>query len=161
MPAEAFGDIERSFDRRLWQNHDEFLTAVASGNVGIPQFASDQLGQVLQHLVADFVAVGVVDLFEKVNVKHQDTHLTIISQGFGKDLSQSGPDSTGIEQPGQPVYGGQFIEPGLFERPDQLLSQGAEHFFVLFGKSLRLLTGHADDTQHFFSASSGTPIQER
>src|SRR5690606_40462238 len=54
------------------QHHQELLAAVARDQVGAAQQALQGLGELAQDLVADQVAVAVVDLLEAVQVDEGD-----------------------------------------------------------------------------------------
>ncbi|MNE82829.1 hypothetical protein D3C80_1795890 [compost metagenome] len=56
------------------QQHHEFIAANARHRVGVPHAAPEPVGHRLQQHVADRVAVGVVDLFEAVEIDVQQRH---------------------------------------------------------------------------------------
>ena len=69
--ADALGDVERAFRRRLGQQHDELVAAVARRHVGGAQLGLDRVRHLAQQAVAGFVAVGVVHRLQVVAVDHQ------------------------------------------------------------------------------------------
>ena len=69
--ADLLGQLARALQVGLRQDHGELLAAVARGQIA----ALDRLGQHLrhqtQHLIADLMAVGVVELLEMIDVGEQ------------------------------------------------------------------------------------------
>ena len=65
-------DLLAFVDRRLRQQHDELLAAVARDPVGRPQRLADDRGERLQRLVAGAVAELVVETLEIVDVEQAD-----------------------------------------------------------------------------------------
>src|SRR3954471_17133972 len=70
--ADALGGVTRSLAAGLGQDHDELLAAVATDHVDLADLIADPVGDLHHHRVAHLVAVGIVDLFEQVEVEHQD-----------------------------------------------------------------------------------------
>ena len=63
------------FRREFGQKDDKFLTAVTGNNVILTQRPLGGRRKFNQHLVAGFMAIGIVDAFEMVGVYHQNAVL--------------------------------------------------------------------------------------
>src|SRR5262249_10527834 len=69
--ADALGDFHGAFRRRVGQQHDELVAAVARRDVREAQVRLDRLGEMAQHAVARRVAIAVVDALQVIRVDHQ------------------------------------------------------------------------------------------
>ena len=70
--ADLLGQRARPFQVRLRQDQGEFLTAVARGHVAPLDRTREHLGDQAQHLIADLMAEGVVELLEMIDVGEQE-----------------------------------------------------------------------------------------
>ena len=70
-PAQPFGHHGR--DRHVGFRHDddEFLAAVAAGEIDAADRLADAQRELAQHVVAGVVAVRVVDRLEIIDIDHQ------------------------------------------------------------------------------------------
>ena len=59
-------------DVGVGHHHDEFLAAIAAGQIDPADIGGDAAGEFAQHFVADVVAVGVVDRLEVVDVHDEE-----------------------------------------------------------------------------------------
>ena len=69
--AQPLGDGAGKGHVGVGHHHHEFLAAIAAGQVDAAHIGGDAGGEFLQHLVADVMAIGVVDLLEEIDV-HDD-----------------------------------------------------------------------------------------
>src|SRR5690349_14069653 len=70
--AEPFGLLARRFERAMGQDDQELLAAIAPDRIGIADMISQLACQSPQHLIAHGMTIGIVDLFEKIDVQHRD-----------------------------------------------------------------------------------------
>ena len=70
MAFNLFGGLSGLFDVSGVEQHAKFLTAVATDEVALAHHAAQPRRNLLQDLVADTVAVGIVDLFEVIDINH-------------------------------------------------------------------------------------------
>src|SRR4029079_10800430 len=102
--ANALAHLDRDRAGRVPQQHGELLAAVTGRDVVLADGADDRAGDRPQDLVADLVAVAVVEALELVDVDHQDANgvLGPATPGEqGAELVEIAP----IREPGQGVRG--------------------------------------------------------
>ena len=89
-PAQTFG--HHGGDRHVGFRHhdDEFLAAIAAGEIDIADRLADAQRELAQHIVAGIVAVAVVDRLEIIDVEHQ--HRDRLA-ARGRLLDQRPPDA--------------------------------------------------------------------
>ena len=77
LAAQRVGDALGAFDRRLGQQDEELLAAVAAFHVAAAQHVAHARADGRQHRVAAQVAVAIVDVLEVIEVEHdeRDRHL--------------------------------------------------------------------------------------
>ncbi len=61
----------------LWEYERKLLPAIACDHIDVPQFGNEDLGDLLQHHVADRVAMGVVEHLELVDIQHYHGQWTV------------------------------------------------------------------------------------
>lgn len=81
--AELLDDLFGLVDRGLREGDDEFVAAVAEGEVGLAEGDADAVGEALEEVVAGGVAVDVVDLFEAVEIDHHEGEGEAMAFGEG------------------------------------------------------------------------------
>ena len=59
---------------RSWKQQAELFPSVTDRQFAAPNLLSQQLGQLQQHLIAEAVAMRVIDAFEVVEVDQHDTN---------------------------------------------------------------------------------------
>lgn len=72
VAMQAFGKLHGLLTRGIGQGNHKLVPAKAAGGVIFAQGRAANVGGGLDHLVADVVALGVVDYFEVVEVEHAD-----------------------------------------------------------------------------------------
>jgi hypothetical protein len=77
--ADTFSQLRGFVQVRVRADDGEFLAAVARHYVSVAHHAFEVTGGDLQHAVADFVAVGIVDGLEVVEVEHDQRHLAAVA----------------------------------------------------------------------------------
>ncbi len=103
--AQPFAGGDRAVEGRLRQHQREFLAAQASGNIGRALLLLQYVGDSLDDVVADVMAVSVVDRLEVVDVAHQQRHRPAIAakaRPFGLGQSEK---SAPVVEPGHAVDG--------------------------------------------------------
>ena len=70
--AQAFGDREGKRHIGVGHDDDEFLAAIAAGQIDAADIGGDAVGEFLEHFVADVVAVAVIDRLEVVDVENEE-----------------------------------------------------------------------------------------
>ena len=79
---QAFGQDLAGLNVRIRRQHNEFLAAVAGQDVGLARVGFQPLGGLLEHVIAEEVAVVVVDGFEVVYVHQDDDQREPVPLGF-------------------------------------------------------------------------------
>src|SRR6185437_7789034 len=69
--TDPFGDPERVYGSGLRKQHHELLTAEPAGEVIVAKYLGDRGRDLPEHIVAEQVAVRVVDLLEPVKVEQR------------------------------------------------------------------------------------------
>ncbi|MNV16031.1 hypothetical protein D3C71_1067830 [compost metagenome] len=69
---QALGHLQGHLRRAAGKHRSELLAANAPEQIATAQRRAAAVGDVLQHVVAFLVAVGVVDHFEVIDVQHQE-----------------------------------------------------------------------------------------
>ncbi|CAI8916064.1 hypothetical protein EMIT0P44_400003 [Pseudomonas sp. IT-P44] len=69
--SQALADHGGGFPAGVGQQNQKLLATKAEHHVHVAQLAFDRGGDSLKHVIASAVAMGVVDLFEMVDVQHQ------------------------------------------------------------------------------------------
>ncbi len=70
--AQTLGDGIGEGDVGIGHDDHEFLAAIAAGQIDAAHIGRNPAGEFAQHLVADVVAMGVVDRLEEVDVHDQE-----------------------------------------------------------------------------------------
>lgn len=101
--ADALGHPERAGGRGFRQDDAELFAAGARAEVGLAQAGGDDAGDALQHLVADLVAVIVVDVLEVIHVDQQYRQIAVAAADALQLVLQPGEKDEPRGQPGQHV----------------------------------------------------------
>jgi hypothetical protein len=86
----------------LRDDDGKFITADADENRARPHRGGNSLGKLDQSLIADRVAVGVIDRLEAIEVKHQHRRLRVDGRGQ-ENFSQRFDEKTAIGKSGQRI----------------------------------------------------------
>ena len=89
------------------QDNAELIAPQPADDIGVPQFAGQQPGHLAQVFVAGMMAVGVVDIFELVQIDKQQSAAGAVAPGIGNLLIQPLLKPAAIDQGGQGVVVGQ------------------------------------------------------
>ena len=81
----------------------EFFAAVAAEQIRGADGAAEDRGDVHQDLVADQVAVGVVDPLEVIEVEHQEAERLAMPFGEGDRVLEFGHEGCVVEHAGEAV----------------------------------------------------------
>ena len=101
--AQTLGQQVGAREIGFGQQEDEFLAAVASRNVDIPQALFAAAGYRNQNMVSRDVAVGVVDAFEMVKVDQDNRQGGPVTPG-ALELAPGGfEEIAAVVQPGQGI----------------------------------------------------------
>ena len=93
-----------------FQQHREFLAAVAPQRVGIATGVAHGVGHCLQHFVADVVPEAVVDLLERIDIHHRDGEIHAAVDGARhRDVAGVGDVAPAVDR-GQEVGGDGDLE---------------------------------------------------
>ena len=68
------------------QEHHEFLTAEARQGVAVANNVGRTVTNLLQHLVAHYMTVEIIELFEVVDIEQDQGQFIIIASAIGKFL---------------------------------------------------------------------------
>ena len=114
--AEPLGDLECLGVRCVGQQDSELLSAEAGGNVLRSHVLLEHAAYAAQHGVAGQVAVGIVDLAEKVEVGEKDGHrasgrLRLLERTFDRDLEVARVEEAGLRVPPRLVLEQRNLEP--------------------------------------------------
>ena len=88
--ADLVGDDLRGVERRIGQRNDEFLAAVARGDIAVFDVLLHRQRHQAQHLVAGEVAKSVVECLEVVDVGHQQRQRLAPGRRFADALGERG-----------------------------------------------------------------------
>jgi hypothetical protein len=97
-PANALGDLERLFRRRLRQEDRELFPTEPSRHVVVAQLGAEGFCDPLEHGVACQVTVGVVDVSQEVEVGHDQRHRALEATGTADLLGQRGGEVPRVEE---------------------------------------------------------------
>ena len=131
--AHALGDSGGDDERRVRHHDDEFLAAEPADEIGAAHDAAHALGEMLQHLVAGVMAVGVVDRFEMVDVEHHQRQRAALMRGLVEQSGEMRLEIAPIVEAGQRIDGGEL---------DRRLQIGAQAVGVALAAQL---AAHAGD----------------
>ena len=101
--ADALGDFERALRRRVGQQHDELVAAIASGDVGEAELGLDREREMAQELVARAVAVGVVYRLQVVGIDHQHAGRAPVPRGLGEQAIGGDGEAADVQESRQVV----------------------------------------------------------
>jgi len=87
----------------LGEGDDEFVAAVAEGEIGLSQCDADAVGKRLEHMIAGGMAVGVVDLFEVIEVDHHQGQGIVVPFAEGDFALKQLLHRPAIEQAGEGI----------------------------------------------------------
>ena len=104
------GDARGVLDIGILEHHGEFIARQTGDVVVAPDLLLQQLRGGAQHLVAERVAVSVVDEFETVEIDQQQAHRQIFRQVVGEDHLELTVEMSAVVQAGQRIGDGQMIE---------------------------------------------------
>jgi hypothetical protein len=129
--ANLLGEGEGVLAIDLREHDGELLAPVPSEQILAPDLLLHRRGQLLEHVVARQVPVGVVDLLEVVEVEHHQRQGPPVAVGAG-DLALQGLEEVSlVGDLGQPVDGGEAVDllvVGVLDvAAGQELEDGAAH----------------------------------
>ena len=112
-PHDPFGERRRILGRAERRLEDgELVAAEARDDVGLPARGEQPLGNVLQHRVADAMAVEIVDALEMVEVDEQHGHQVAACHQIHRVLHPL-PELHAVGQVGQRVMTGEMTDAGF------------------------------------------------
>ena len=128
----------------------ELVAAVAGGEVVGAGPAAQRVADAAQHLVADEVAVLLVDLLEVVEVDEDQREVAAGDARGALDLAQQALVQRGVvEAAGQPVGAGRLgdrgVEAGVAARGGGELGEGLEQREVVLGDVVRARVADGED----------------
>ena len=105
--ADVLGDGARHLDLPVRQDHHEFLAAVAAEDVLVAELRIDDLGDLLQAVVAAGVAQLVVDRLEMVDIDEQHRQRRALAVRVLEGARQRLVETAAIQRAGQRIdFGG-------------------------------------------------------
>ena len=120
-PAHLLGGLGGALLVGVGQQHHELLAAVPNRQVDRSDVAREQAGEGLQHLVADGVAVLVVDQLEAVEVEVDDRERLVGPLGPAELALQQVVEEAAVGQPGEVVV--ERLPLGALEEADHDVEQ--------------------------------------
>ena len=108
---ETLGDARRVGGVARAHDHAELLAAEPADDVLGPNRGAQRVREQPQQLVADAVAVHVVDALEVVDVEHQHRHRTVRPARLLERVQQPLVEGAVVEQPGERVGARLVLEP--------------------------------------------------
>ena len=75
LVAQTFGNFLRGIGIGFVEENNEFFTAESCDNVVFAQGVTADFGQFYQHFIAGFVAICIVNVFEFIGIKQQQTEV--------------------------------------------------------------------------------------
>ena len=154
--ADPLGQLGGALDRRLREDHDELLAAVAGERVDLADLLLDPLRELAQDRVAAGVTVLVVDLLEVVEVEHEHRQRAV-EPGGPLDLpGQAHRQVAEVPQARERVRGGQplglVVQVDVVDRDAGLVGQRAQGVLVGRLEAAAVETvvegHHRDDVAH-------------
>ena len=115
--ADALGNLERLIEAGLREQDREFLSAEARGDVVVAKLGAEDLGDALEHLVADEMAVRVVDLAQQVEVGDDQRRRPLEALRARQLVRQHDREMPCVEEAGLRVDARLLLEPGHVQRP--------------------------------------------
>ncbi len=101
--AQLLGDLAGERRAHAGEQHDELLAAEPVDRLERPQRGAQAVGDLLEHGVADGVAVLVVDRLEAVDVADDERDLFAGHAGLVLELGQARRQRRTVKHPGEPV----------------------------------------------------------
>ncbi len=139
--AEAFGNLDRNGKIRFRQQEGELLAAITSRDINPACVLADAIGQRPQNLIADGMAVSVVDPFEVVDIEHQHRKGPPKTQCAFEftftELEKSAPVEQGRQFVGHGNLFDFAIEPRVADGDRGLRGKHAEHIHIRLRVSVR------------------------
>ena len=117
--AHPLGDAERVHRPGLRQQQRELLAAEPPGQIVITQQGVQRMRDLLDDLIAEHVAIGVVDHLEPVDVQHGHRERRFGPDGAGDLRRRLALPGRRVEQPGLGIDARVFDQPGVAQRPLQ------------------------------------------
>src|SRR3954454_23293019 len=110
------------------QHEHELLATPAARDVALSHGGAEGEGELLQHLVAEGMPVGVVHALEVVEIGNHDAYLVVDPRGASELRSEGLLEPPPIRQPGEAVEErlalDDAVQPRVFERHDRLGREG-------------------------------------
>ena len=110
--ADPFRERRRAVDVSRGKDHRELFTAHSADDVAHTNGRSEDVGDLLEEVVADPVSVDVVDLLEVVEIEHHHGDRLACSRRAQELLSETVVEGTVVVEAGQSVRLGLMLEPG-------------------------------------------------
>ena len=95
------------------EHHDELVAAHADDHVGLADDGTQPGRHFLEQLVARFVAAGIVDVLEAVQVEEHDAELRARRAGLADRVRQKRGQIVPVRQPRQLIMVRHAVEPML------------------------------------------------
>ena len=108
--------VERLVEAGLREQDRELLAAEARGNVVVAKLGAEDLRDALEHLVADEMAVRVVDVAQQVEVGHDQRRRPLEALRARELLGQHRREVACVEEAGLRVDARLLLEPGHVQR---------------------------------------------
>src|SRR5690606_16354502 len=108
--AQALGKNHLTLAVSIRQQNHEFFATVAPSYIGIPDILPNQLGGMLNHPVADLMAIGVVYLLEVIDIAHHQGGVASVAPMPGVVLTQDLFPMPAVEQTGQTIRAGEPLQ---------------------------------------------------
>ncbi len=104
---------------------DEFFSSITAGHVFVAHTLAQQASKFFQDGVSCFVAVGVIEVFEVVEVQHDQPDFGVVPLGASHFAFKGFFQITAVEQSGQDISDGLFFQ----AVPQSDVHEGQSHRF--------------------------------
>lgn len=135
LGANSVRDDPCFLDVGVVENDRKFFAAVAGGQIGLAQVVLKAFGDLSEDFVSDRMSVGIVDVFEVIDVREQDAEGALGAFVSGDRLVELGLELSVIGQPGEAIGGRHrlhlFVKPGVLHGHRDLIPDDLEHFTAL------------------------------
>ena len=75
----ALGHFVCLSDAGFGQHDDEFISAIASEQIGLTQIVLEKLGKFIEQIIAGRVSIQLINLFEVVQIKHDHRQVALVA----------------------------------------------------------------------------------
>ena len=148
----------------FFEQDSEFFSAVSGSGIGFANDLCDGIAKLKEDFIADEMAVGIVDLFEVIEVEHQDRKGALVTAGSLEGGVGAFHEGTVIVESGQSVSDGEVFDAcdvsEVGEEGSDLVGEHTEALFDLGrGKGVEMLGAECDHADGFVAQQQREQVE--